>query len=72
MNRVARWCTCPRCDVVQPALDCWYDYGGYEVTECRFCETTEGAPFNYDVKGWLVTEPTEEELKELFEKLGVK
>lgn len=70
MSKKLQWCACPKCDIVQPALHSWWDDGGYKVTECRWCETEEGAPYQYDVDGWSV-EPDKNDIEELFKKLGV-
>lgn len=70
MSNILQWCACPKCDIVQPVLESWWDDGGYEMTYCRWCETTEGAPYQYDVNGWC-HEPNKDDIEELFKKLGV-
>lgn len=68
-----KWVVCPRCDVVQSVRRSYVDYGGYLVTNCFQCEDGDsGAPYEIDIDGWGITDPTDEEIAEYVKRLGEK
>jgi len=69
MTDTVKWVMCPKCDIVQPILSTWINYGGFEVVDCTWCEFENGAPYNFDRHSNRVDEPTTDEIKELLNKV---
>ena len=69
MNDTCRWVICPNCDIVQPILESWVNYGAFEMVSCKWCEHEDGAPFDIIVECWEIDNPTKEEIAKFLDKV---
>lgn len=61
-----RWVVCINCDIVQPVIKSWVCDGGWELTECQFCERND-VPYQIDLIGCEIDDVTELE-REIYRK----